>query len=316
VSHDAPPSRRSLLKSLLIPQAVEQRDDAPDPEDPVLDAVVLGTAGRWKRDVDVALDSSGRPAAPPVATVDTDVGPLALPAYDEVILPALRDHGVWEREVGAWLRSALSPGMVVVNVGAHVGYYALLASHAVGPTGRVVAIEPEPVNHALLRLNIARNRAWNVTAIPAAGGATRGVIELTQSADNSGDHRAFRRADADASMVVEVPQVTVDDVAAGRRVDLAIIDTQGTDHLVIRGMKDTIAAWSPTMLVEFWPPGIREAGADPASVLDEYRALDYRLSVLDRPDLGTDPAGDVVLAAAAANRGEYIDLVLSRGGAL
>src|SRR3989344_1154319 len=65
--------------------------------------------------------------------------------------------GSYERETGVLLREIVKPGMTVVDIGAHIGYFTRLLSKAVGPGGRVFAFEPEPENFSLLYLN-TKNR--------------------------------------------------------------------------------------------------------------------------------------------------------------
>lgn len=246
-----------------------------------------------------------------VAEVQTDVGALLFPAWDEVVLPALRDEGRWEPEEGEWLRARLRPGMVVVDVGANVGYHALLTAAVVGESGRVIAIEPEPLNYALLCANITRNDRRNVTPINAAAGDATGVAELTRASDNAGDHRAFRRSGATDDRVVRVPMLALDDLLpATLKSDIVIIDTQGYDHRVIRGMAKHLERCRPSMLVEFWIEGIEELGDDPATIIEGYRDLDYSVTVLDAPDVPATAVAEEIVEVARRNRGGYVSLVL------
>jgi tRNA A58 N-methylase Trm61 len=63
------------------------------------------------------------------------------------------------------------PGEIVIDVGAHIGYYTLKAARAVGTKGKVIAIEPNPENFHLLRNNVILNRFYNVMTLPIAIGA-------------------------------------------------------------------------------------------------------------------------------------------------
>ena len=283
-----------------------QRDAAPDP-------VMALTA--WQSIVARHLEGAGAVPSPvsgiQLRSVDTDVGRLLFPAWDRVILPALEVDGTWEPEEGAWLTSRLRPGMSVLDVGANVGYHAILTAKAVGITGRVVALEPDPLNYDLLRMNLQRNDIHNVAPIPAAAGPKSGLAELTRSLDNVGDHRLLRRQDVTEEQVISVPVVSIDQLLpASAVIDVAVIDTQGFDHHVIMGMAELIRRCQPVMLVEFWVEGIVERGDDPAAVIEQYRSLGYRVSVLDLPDLPADAAPDTIVEAADANRGHYVSLVL------
>lgn len=88
----------------------------------------------------------------------------------------------------ARVRAFLQPGMTVLDVGAHIGYYTLLAATCVGPRGRVFAVEPAEENVVLLRENVARARAGHVTVLPFAAGGRDGVrnFAITDSSDTHG----------------------------------------------------------------------------------------------------------------------------------
>jgi FkbM family methyltransferase len=187
----------------------------------------------------------------------------------------------------------------------------LLGAARVGPGGRVLAVEAHPGNYALLQENIRRNGHQQVRAVHAAAWDASGDMRtVTVSQENSGDHRAFRRANA--LETVEVPAMAIDDlVGDDRRVEVAKIDTQGTDHVVVRGMRKTIARCRPVLLVEFWPEGIREFGDQPAAVLDGYRRIGYDIAVLEAPGLRPDASLEAIVQGALACPGAYCTLLLT-----
>jgi len=76
--------------------------------------------------------------------------------------------GVWEANLSSWIRSALKPGDVFVDVGANIGFFSLLASQIVGSEGRVVSIEPSPTIFAQLTANVALNRVGNIRLVNCA----------------------------------------------------------------------------------------------------------------------------------------------------
>ena len=76
--------------------------------------------------------------------------------------------GVWEPNLTNWIRRRLGAGQMFIDVGANVGYYSLLASRLVGPSGHVVAVEALPQTFHALQQNLRRNGAGNVRAVNAA----------------------------------------------------------------------------------------------------------------------------------------------------
>lgn len=228
--------------------------------------------------------------------VETDVGPLLLHADDAVITPIIRDRGSWEEELGAQLKSLLRPGMTAVDVGGNIGYVALLMAEQVGPRGRVVAVEPDPRNAYVLRLNAARTRGAPIEVIEAAAWSDPGALDLGLHETNTGDHRVGLADQQRES--VSVRAVRLDDVLP-ERVDLILMDTQASEHVAVRGARELLERSRPMLFVEFWPQGLREADTDPVSVLDGYRAMGLRATGAEG-ELPADP-GELVQAVDAAD---------------
>jgi FkbM family methyltransferase len=166
--------------------------------------------------------------------------------------------------------------MRFVDVGAHVGYFTILAGKLVGPTGAVFAFEPHPRNFELLLANVRRNELENVKCYPWAVSDRCRHAEVYEAVGNSGDHRLYRSPDEErASMKVQT--VALDELDDLRPpVDFVKIDTQGTEEAAIRGMELLLAA-SPRapVALEFWPFGIERFGSNPREVLAYYRRLGY-----------------------------------------
>jgi FkbM family methyltransferase len=106
--------------------------------------------------------------------LDTEVtvadGSRMLVRTDDLVGRVLAISGVWEPTVTAAFTRALAPGDVCLDIGAHIGYYTLLAARLVGPEGHVYAFEPSPANYRSLRANLERNGLRNVTTAELAVG--------------------------------------------------------------------------------------------------------------------------------------------------
>ncbi|MDR7568571.1 MAG: FkbM family methyltransferase, partial [Armatimonadota bacterium] len=171
-----------------------------------------------------------------------DLGLSAELAIDRVHEPILTDV----------LQSLLHPGMTVVDVGANLGYFALLAARRVAPNGRVFALEPFPASYQLLRRNIEANGFNHVVALPVAAGRSSGkrkIYVYPQANWNSffsGNRKPIDELDVDVctldNLLTNVP-----------RVDLIRMDVEGAELDVLYGSQKILGNLSPKIVIEVHP---------------------------------------------------------------
>lgn len=265
--------------------------------------------GRRRRRAESSGDPPIGPPSEPVLDLNTTAGRLLLPQADEIITPILRETGVWEAVETAWLRSVLAPDQTFVDVGAHVGYFSVLAWPLVQPGGRVIALEPERRNHDLLARNLARNGCLGAEARRCAAGKHRGWMSLALDELNRGNHRLVPLgAGADRIEVVRLDDVLPE------RVDVVKIDAQGYDHEIVEGLERTLGG-NPQLqlLVELSVNELPNRGVDATGVLERYEELGLRIAMFDAHGrLFPASADDVVQRVACATND--FSLVLTRGG--
>ena len=102
----------------------------------------------------------------------------------DILGSSLATRRLWEPHVTPLFRRLLSEGDVFADVGAHIGFYTLIASEIVGPAGCVDALEPRSTTRELLEMNVKRNEASNVRLLAVAAGAERasGVLRMPSAA--------------------------------------------------------------------------------------------------------------------------------------
>ncbi|MBT3929874.1 MAG: FkbM family methyltransferase, partial [Rhodospirillaceae bacterium] len=114
--------------------------------------------------------------------------------YDYRLWVDLNDRGIsrtlmlfGERELEhkAMLERIVEPGMRIFDIGANIGYYAIMESQLVGPSGQVVAIEPSPGNVALLQRNLEQNAISNVVVREGAISDEEGKREFHLSTQSN-----------------------------------------------------------------------------------------------------------------------------------
>lgn len=141
------------------------------------------------------------------------------------------------------VRAYLQPGMTVVDVGANVGYYTLMAASLVGEEGQVHAFEPSPYAFHRLHATIRDNHISQVSLVQAALGDQRGRARLFLPAQ-IGNHTPTLLGE-DTQRTVEVPVHTLDEYVRERgieRIDLLKLDVEGFEPNVIAGARHTIEA--------------------------------------------------------------------------
>jgi len=152
------------------------------------------------------------------------------------------------------LAELLRPGDVFYDIGAHVGFYAVLGAHLVGSTGHVIAFEPFPQSAAAIRYNAALNGFDQITVIEKAVATANADVVLSTDRRPL-FHRLMTRARAakEHRKVLDVPVVSIDALISETRApapDTVLIDVEGAELLVLEGMQDTLRTCRPSLLCE------------------------------------------------------------------
>jgi FkbM family methyltransferase len=178
---------------------------------------------------------------------------------DDIAAPLFwRGWAGHESETARTFYELAGSAQVVLDIGAHVGYFALLGSHA-NPAGRIYAFEPLARVRERLERNLALNTAGNVTCVALAVGSPAGTAELFHVREaipsSSSLSREFMQSivssDELTSTTVEVVEIDEFVRTHGLEgVDLVKIDTETTEAAVIRGMLSTLRRDHPAIVCE------------------------------------------------------------------
>jgi FkbM family methyltransferase len=208
--------------------------------------------------------SSLRATRPPfVATLARDAGGarFACDLSDEIAREVCLT-GCYEPPVTRLLQRRLHAGAVMVDVGANWGYFTLVSAAAVGRSGRVLALEPDPRQFERLDANIRLNAFSHVTATAAAAAARPGSAVLAGYSDDARNRGVSRIDGHAAGPRFDVACVTVDDATATfPRVDVVKIDVEGGELDVLRGMANGLGAERyRAILLELHPELLQQQG--------------------------------------------------------
>lgn len=178
--------------------------------------------------------------------------------------------GFWEMWLTQFLARHVKLGMTVVDVGANFGYYTLLLGDAVGETGHVLAVEPNPDAAALLQETVLLNGHGKRTrVVPHALGATAGHGWLYSPDGEPKNAALVDRKDLPGGRTINVTTLTLDEIALPcKKVNLVKIDAEGGEIAIAAGMRQLIARDRPMITLEFNPARY----ADPRGFLDEMLA--------------------------------------------
>ncbi len=193
---------------------------------------------------------------------------------------SLLTTGSWQKETARLFEDVIQKGMVVLDVGANIGYFTLIAARLVGGEGKVFAFEPEPYNFDLLVKNIKLNGYKNVIPVPKAISDKKGRATLFLDKHRALHSLARENVTRFSGSSVEVEVQTLDGFLKdfGHRVDFAKIDVQGAELAVIGGMRRIIETNKELkMVVEFSPKQLRGFGSSPAEFLDRLTGYGFKL---------------------------------------
>lgn len=142
----------------------------------------------------------------------------------------------------------LQPGDVVIDIGAHIGCFAVPAARAVGPTGHVYACEAIPETSVALRRTIAANGLENVTVVNRGLGSEAGEATFTVSGGSSAHCDLGGKSPVRATVRMSTLEALVGEWGI-ERVDCVKVDVEGWEAEVLRGAAETIRKYRPVLEV-------------------------------------------------------------------
>jgi FkbM family methyltransferase len=205
---------------------------------------------------------------------------LQLHKEDELYSYIIRFHGTPDLDDIATYTRFLQKGDVHIDIGANIGFNAVIAAKLVGPTGKVYAFEPDEKNFELLKYNIELNRLDNVVLIQKAVMEETTTATLMKSKTNFGDHRV-NFADKDHYVGSKIECVSLDNFFESIeqedlvKIKLIKIDAQGSDAKVLQGGKNFFSKYRPHVIVEFSPAYLKNAGSSPFDIFSFIERNNY-----------------------------------------
>ncbi len=203
--------------------------------------------------------------------------------FDMSIPPSLIVLGVWEPGTTTLIKKLIQTNMTVVDIGANIGYYTLIAAYLVGPHGKVYAFEPEPNNFNLLNKNVQVNKYNNVVTVCKAVADRVSISKMILHPTGHGAHKLLTTNNAHETTVsVEVTTLDKFFKDIKKPIDVVKIDVEGFEPAVVDGMRNIIKQ-NPNikLLLEFHPRIIQQCGYSPKDFLTDIEHYGFKMFYID-----------------------------------
>src|SRR3989344_4947709 len=187
--------------------------------------------------------------------------------------------GIYEPLAVKHFQNSIKPGDTVLDIGAHIGYYTLMAAKRVGKKGKVYAFEPNQDNCALLTKNLKLNNFKNVVLVNKAVSRSSGKVKFFLSNVSTGMH-SLVDIDNKRENSIEIEAVSLNDFFGKKIPTVSIIkmDIEGGEYAALEGMDCLLKKNKHmTILIEFSPYSIIKAEKSPRGFLNLLMSYGFKL---------------------------------------
>jgi FkbM family methyltransferase len=205
------------------------------------------------------------------------------------------NHGCWlgsyEYEKQKAFAAAVERGHVVYDLGAHVGFYTLLASTLVGSEGRVFSFEPAPRNLKFLRKHLQLNNVHNCVVSDAAVGYRAGTAAFETGPSSSEGRLTPSPATGSNPRILQVRTCVLDELLAAGEIlppDIIKCDVEGGEYDALLGASKLLDEYGPTVFLATHNPEVHEQACR------LLRNFGYRLTALD--ELALEQSREILAA--------------------
>lgn len=215
--------------------------------------------------------------------------PFFVDTRDISLTPTILLTGCWEPAITAYYRRILKPGMTVVDVGSHMGYYSVLGGSSVGNTGKVHAFEANPIIFETLFKNIFVNGLISSVTINnnAVYSYSRKLEFSTLSRATGGNSLVEFTEEYKTTYQENINKILIDSISLDEyfrkqpsyKVDVVKIDAEGSEPYIFKGMEKVLEE-NPKIVIfcEFNPGLIRGCGNEPVEFLKDLKRYGFSLN--------------------------------------
>ena len=228
-------------------------------------------------------------------------------------------QGFSEPNTADFMQRFLKPGMVMVDVGAHLGEYTLLAAETVGKTGQVHAFEPQANLFPVVEENVKNNHFKNTTVNCAVVSEQVGEVEFAVCAEPSVS--SIRKVDSfqKGTKIVKVPSTSLEAYWQNKDkpINLIKVDVEGAEKFVFAGAKKIMtldAQQAPTWIFEYAPRAYRKFNYQAQELLKLLYKYGYHVFTYEGSGKVQDfnpqsPSSGIVNLIAAKDKEHLLSLI-------
>ena len=218
---------------------------------------------------------------------------------------------IYEENVTHFFKKYLRKDMTILDVGANIGWYSLLAAQLLNDNCKIFAFEPFSANAKLLLASKFENDFKSINVIQAAAGNQFGTVAFGSSGSNGQCKEIGNNVE---SILVSdtVNMVRIDDIIK-EKVDLIKIDIEGAEYHALMGSINTIKNSLPIIFSEFTPTAMPSVcGIRWEEYLKFIIDLGYNIFVIDKELINCGQDINMVNKIFVKEGKDHLDLIFSR----
>lgn len=203
---------------------------------------------------------------------------------------ALYATGEYEPSTSNIIERLIGPGDTVLDVGANIGYFSLLAARCVGGSGTVFAFEPSEETRKQFHENVLINKLSNIKVFDVAAGNSDGLASFYLGPVGHAGLSSLRPLE-NTERISKVRTGRIDDlIPPNQRVSLVKLDIEGGEYDAIQGMRSCLDSHGPDLIIEINNRFLREMGCSAERLFALLADLDYRGYVIEHRGLMPIPS--------------------------
>ena len=193
-------------------------------------------------------------------TVQTHGCTMEVNPDDDGLSTELLVFGHHEQHTTKFVSEYIKNEMTCIDVGANIGYYSTLYSKNVGKNGKVISLEPSPINFKFLQMNLENQKMDNFVCHNVAAGEKNGSVDFCL---DSRANKCFILTGNEQMPpnyeLIKVPVETIDKIVLNdklKKIDFIKIDVEGYEWKTLQGGFESIKKFKPTIQIEIHFPKI------------------------------------------------------------